>query len=374
MDKLLEYLKEHQQEILEDLKTLVLAESPSHSKARVDQCGEVLQQLFKKHLDLEAEVIPQEHPGNHLRFSYGKGDAQILIIGHFDTVWEVGRLSYRVEGNKAYGPGILDMKGGIIQALWAVKACRELGISLNKRIVFLCTSDEEVGSDTSRAIIEQEAKKSRAVLVPEPAVARTGALKTARKGVGKFSIKIKGKAAHSGNHHQDGISAIQEMAHQILFLHSLTDYELGTTLNVGVVRGGSTENVVAEQAELGVDLRISQLSEGERISKIIYGLKPHVEGISLQISGGVNRPPMERTAENAKLFNLAAACSSELGFDLTEESVGGGSDGNFTSALGIPTLDGLGAVGEGIHAENEHVEIDQLPIRAALMVNLLRKL
>ncbi|MCZ8514738.1 M20 family metallopeptidase [Paenibacillus filicis] len=374
MNKVLEYIKQHQEEMLEDLKTLVLAESPTHSKERVDQCGAEIQKLFKKHLHLDSEVIPQKHAGNHMRFSYGTGDEQILILGHFDTVWDVGRLSYRVEGNRAYGPGILDMKGGIIQALWAVKACRELGISLNKRIVFLCTSDEEVGSSSSRELIEREAVQSRAVLVPEPAAAHTGALKTTRKGVGRFAIKITGKAAHAGNHHQDGISAVQEMAHQILFLHSLTDYELGTTLNVGVVRGGSTENVVAEQAELGVDLRISQISEGERISKIIYGLKPHSEGITLQVSGGVNRPPMEKTAGNEQLFRLAAACSFELGFPLIEEAVGGGSDGNFTTALGIPTLDGLGAVGEGIHAENEHVEIDQLPVRATLMAGLLRKL
>ncbi|KRF42182.1 M20 family metallopeptidase [Paenibacillus sp. Soil787] len=374
MDKVLEYLKQHQEEMLEDLKTLVLAESPTRSKERVDQCGVEIQNLFKKHLHLDSEVIPQEHAGNHLRFHYGTGDEQILILGHFDTVWDLGRLSYRVEGNRAYGPGILDMKAGIIQALWAVKACRELEISLNKRIVLLCTSDEEVGSSSSRELIEREAAQSRVVLVPEPAAARTGALKTSRKGVGRFGIKIMGKAAHAGNHHQDGISAVQEMAHLILFLHSLTDYELGTTLNVGVVRGGSTENVVAEQAELGVDLRISQISEGERISKIIYGLKPHSEGITLHVSGGVNRPPMERSVGNEKLFRLAAACSSELGFSLTEEAAGGGSDGNFTTALGIPTLDGLGAVGEGIHAENEHVEIDQLPVRAALMAGLLRKL
>ncbi|MDM5234953.1 M20 family metallopeptidase [Bacillus cereus] len=374
MDDVLEYLKQHQEEILKDLKKIVLAESPSRSKMQVDQCGEVIQQLFKEYLDIEAEVISQEHVGNHLRFSYGKGNDQILIICHFDTVWEVGRLSYRVEGNKAYGPGILDMKGGIIQALWALKACRELGITLNKKIIFFCTSDEEIGSNTSRALIEQEALKSQAVLVPEPAAAHTGALKTARKGIGKFSIQIKGKAAHAGHNHQNGISAVQEMAHQILFLHSLTDYELDTTLNVGAVRGGSAGNVVAERAELAVDLRISQFDEGERISKIIYGLKPHLEGVSLLVSGGVTRPPMERTAENAKLFNLAKICASKLGFHLTEESVGGGSDGSFTSALGIPTLDGLGPVGEGIHAENEHIEIEQLPVRAALIAHLLRKL
>ncbi|BCJ88040.1 hypothetical protein skT53_30250 [Effusibacillus dendaii] len=192
--------------------------------------------------------------------------------------------------------------------------------------------------------------------------------------MGRFHITIKGKAAHSGNHHQEGISAIQELAHQILFLHSLTDYEKGTTLNVGVVKGGSTENVVAEHAEPGVDLRISQIEQGHRITEVIHGIQPHLEGISLQISGGINRPPMERTDKTAQLFILAKSCASELGIHLTEESVGGGSDGNFTSASGIPTLDGLGAAGEGIHAGNEHIEIDQLPVRAALFACLLTKL
>jgi glutamate carboxypeptidase len=374
MNRVLAYLKQHQDEMLDDLKKLVEAESPTHSKERVDLCGQEIQKLFKKHLDIDAEIIPQEHTGNHLRFRYGTGDSQLLIVGHFDTVWQVGRLSYRVEGNKAYGPGILDMKGGIIQALWAVKACKELGISFDKQIVFLCTSDEEVGSGSSRDLIEQEAVKSQAVFVTEPAAARTGALKTSRKGVGKFHITIKGKAAHAGNHHQEGISAVQEMAHQILFLHSLTNYDLGTTLNVGVSRGGTTENVVAEHAELSVDLRIRQMGEGERITQLVHGMKPHLEGITLQVSGGINRPPMERTEGNAKLFRLAQTCAAELDLRLTEESVGGGSDGNFTSALGIPTLDGLGAMGEGIHAENEHVEIDQLPVRAALIAKLMTNL
>lgn len=374
MDKVLEYLQQHQQEILSDLQTLVAAESPSHSKQQVDKCGEQIKHLFKKHLDIEADVIPQTITGDHLRFTYGTGESQILITTHFDTVWDVGRLAYKVEGNKAYGPGILDMKGGLIQSLWALKACKELGIPLQKRIVFLCTSDEEIGSGTSRTLIEQEAVKSDAVLVPEPAAARTGALKTSRKGVGRFTVEIKGKASHAGNHHEEGISAIQEMAHQILFLHSLTDYAQGTTLNVGVARGGTTENVVAEQAELRVDLRISKVEEGERITKIIHGMQPHLAGVSLKVSGGINRPPMERTNQTEQLFKLAQTCSSELGFQLTEESVGGGSDGNFTAALGIPTLDGVGAVGEGIHAENEHVEIDQLPVRAAFFANLLAKL
>ncbi len=231
MDKVLRYLKTNQQDILEDLAHVVGWESPSHDKDRVDHCGKGLQALFQKHLGLKAEVIPQTETGNHLRFSYGSGDPQVLILTHFDTVWDVGRLSYQVKGNQAYGPGILDMKGGIVQALWGIKACRELELPLDKKIVFLCTSDEEMGSGTSRSLIEEEASKSEAVLIPEPSVAHTWALKTSRKGNGIFKMRIKGKASHSGNHHAEGISAVEEMAHQILFLHSLTDYTLGTTIN-----------------------------------------------------------------------------------------------------------------------------------------------
>jgi glutamate carboxypeptidase len=368
------YLKERTNRILSDLEQVVKAESPSHDKQAVDRCGQVFQSLFREHLGIDAEVIPMTETGNHLRFSYGEEEEQILILGHMDTVWDIGRLTYHIAENKAYGPGILDMKSGIIQSLWAVKACRELGLPLTKKIVFLCTSDEEIGSHSSRAYIEEEAKKSAVVLVPEPAVANTGALKTARKGVGNFTMTIKGKASHAGNHHADGISAVQEMAHQILFLHSLTDYEKGTTVNVGIAHGGTRTNVVAERAELGIDLRISSLAEAERVSAAILGAAPHVSGISLAVEGGINRPPMERTAETERLFRLASECAAELGFTLTEAAVGGGSDGNFTSALGIPTLDGLGAIGDGPHAEYEHILIDQLPVRTALFAKLLTKL
>ncbi len=374
MDKVLRYLKTNQQDILEDLAHVVGWESPSHDKDRVDHCGKGLQALFQKHLGLKAEVIPQTETGNHLRFSYGSGDSQVLILTHFDTVWDVGRLSYQVKGNQAYGPGILDMKGGIVQALWGIKACRELELPLDKKIVFLCTSDEEIGSGTSRSLIEEEASKSEAVLIPEPSVAHTGALKTSRKGNGIFKMRIKGKASHSGNHHAEGISAVEEMAHQILFLHSLTDYTLGTTINAGIAHGGNRINVVAEQAEIDIDVRISKLEEAERISKRIVEAKPYLNGVSIEVEGEINRPPMVRTAQTEQLFSLAADCGKELGIDLTEASVGGASDGNFTAALGIPTLDGLGAVGDGPHAEYEHILIDQLPIRAALFAKRLAKL
>jgi glutamate carboxypeptidase len=372
MDKMYAYLKENERQILADLERIVKAESPSHDNVMLERCNNELQALFKERLGMEAEVIAQEKAGNHLRFTIGEGEAQILITTHYDTVWEVGRLTYREEGNKAYGPGIFDMKAGIVQSLWAIKSCLELGIPLNKKIVFLCTSDEEVGSRTSRALIEAEAVQSEAVLVPEPA--HNGAVKTARKGTARFTMSIKGKAAHSGNHHADGISAVEEMARQILFLHSLTDYAKGTTVNVGIAHGGNRANVVAEQADIIIDVRVASLEEAERITSLIYGAKPHLNGISLKVEGGMNRPPMERTERTAKLFNLALECASELEIPLNEASVGGGSDGNFTAALGIPTLDGLGPVGDGPHAEYEHVLIDQLAVRAALFGKLLSRL
>jgi glutamate carboxypeptidase len=372
MDKMYAYLKENEQQILADLERLVKAESPSHFKLMLEHCSHELQVLFKERLGVEAEVIKQERAGNHLKFTIGEGEAQILITTHYDTVWDVGRLTYRVEGNKAYGPGIFDMKGGIVQSIWAIKACRDLDIPLNKKIVFLCTSDEEVGSQTSRALIEAEAVKSEAVLIPEPPY--NGALKTARKGVARFTMSIKGKAAHSGNNHEDGVSAIEEMARQIMFLHRLTDYAKGTTVNVGVAGGGNRANVVAELAEIIIDVRVASLDEAERITSLIRGAQPHLNGITLQVEGGMERPPMERTEQTAKLFILASECASELEISLTEASVGGGSDGNFTAALGIPTLDGLGPDGDGPHAEYEHVLIDQLAVRAALFGKLLSKL
>ncbi len=374
MSEFLHYLQENQENILADVERVVKAESPTHDKQAVDRCGEVFQSLFAEHLGLTAEIIPMEVTGNHLRFTYGEGSGQILILGHIDTVWDIGRLSYRIEGNKAFGPGIQDMKGGIVQAIWALKACKDLGVSLKKKVVFLCTSDEETGSASSREYIELEAKKSDVVLVVEPPEANTGALKTSRKGVGHFTMRIKGKASHAGNHHEEGISAVEEMAHQILFLQGLTDYSQGTTINVGVASGGNRSNVVAESAQLDIDVRINRLSEADRIRSLILQSTPHLEGTTLQIDGDVNRPPMERTAQTEKLYHLATACAKEVGISLTEAHVGGGSDGNFTAALGIPTLDGLGAMGDGPHAEYEHILIDQLPMRAAMLASLMTRL
>jgi len=371
MSEMLHYLTENQQDVYASLAQLVQAESPSDRKNLVDACGQQVQQMFSSLLGLSAEVFPQVTAGDHLRFEFGTGSTQVLILTHIDTVWDEGALSYRIEDGRAYGPGTYDMKAGLVQSIWAARALQQLGITLNKRVVWLVTTDEEVGSTTSRALIEAEAKKSAAVFVLEPSVANTGSLKTARKGVGDFVVRVEGHATHAGNEHQSGISAIQELALQIVKLHALTDYEKGTTVNVGVIRGGTRTNVVAAHAEAEVDVRITSMAEAKRLTDAILGLTPVTKGAKIQVTGGINRPPMERSAGAVELFDKAQNAAQKIGITLTEESAGGGSDGNFTAALGIPTLDGLGPVGDGAHATHEHVVLDKMIERAALFGELL---
>ncbi|CAM9643616.1 unnamed protein product [Ectocarpus sp. 12 AP-2014] len=367
------YLQEHHQQMLEDIERLVSAESPSNDKAAVDACGHTLNQLFQERLNCQADVYSQPEKGDHLGFTVGKGERQILILGHFDTVWDIGRLSIRREKGKFYGPGILDMKAGLVQAIWAVKALNELETLPSARIRFLYTSDEELGSPTSRERIEQESLASDVVLVVEPATANGSALKTARKGSGRFYIHITGKAAHAGNNPEEGVSAIEELSHQIQYLHRLADPAKGTTVNVGMVRGGGPLNVVPESAELGIDVRVTTLEEAERIQKAIYQSTPFHPDVKLTVSGDMTRPPMERTQATARLFSIAQHAAGELGFELAEASVGGGSDGNFAAAKGIPTLDGLGATGAAPHAEYEHIVIDSIVPRAAMLAALIRQ-
>ena len=373
MSEILGYVKTERQRIFETLEKYVKAESPSDRKDLVDRCGRVLQDIVFELLDGKGEVYAQTDTGDHLKFTYGDGDGQILILCHMDTVWEKGRIPFRVEGNRAYGPGILDMKGGGIQAIWAVKALKDLGRKADKKIVLLFNSDEEIGSPSSRRIIEEEAKKSEYVLVPEAAT-DDGSLKTARKGIGNVNLKIRGVAAHAGNDHEKGTSAIEELAHQIIYLNGLTDYSIGTTLNVGVVKGGTRSNVIPDYAEAHIDFRVETLAEAKRLECLMNGLKPRIRGTVIEAEGKLSRPPMERTASTIKMFEIAKRIGKELGMELTEKSVGGGSDGNFTAALGIPTLDGLGAVGAGAHAEHEHIRIDEIPARTALLAHLLLEL
>ncbi|MEC2158321.1 M20 family metallopeptidase [Virgibacillus halodenitrificans] len=374
MDHIKKYMEVNQKRILEDIKLLVESDSPSINKELTDKCKANIQLLFQRYFEYKATEIKQQKYGDHLRFEFGDGEETLLLLSHFDTVWDKGDLRYKVKGNKVYGPGILDMKAGLVQAIWALKACKDLGLSLNKKIVFLCTSDEELGSPTSKMLIEKEALNSKVVLVTEPPVAETGALKTARKGSSRYVIDIKGKAAHAGNHHRDGRSAIKEAAHLIIYLEELTNYTTGTTVNVGTVKGGGKLNVVPDSATVGVNVRVKTMKEQKRLDQLIRHLEPRTEGVTLKVKGKMNRPPMVRSNRTVKLFHVAKHIAKDLDFDLEEASVGGGSDGNFTANLGVPTLDGLGAVGEGIHARNEHILASEIPERATLLCKLITTL
>lgn len=373
MKNIINYLQQYADEILFDIKELVSAESPSMNKAAVDRCGDVLRALFAKRLGIDAEIDVQEKYGNHLKFTLGSGSEQTVLLGHFDTVWDEGELTLREEGDKLYGPGVLDMKAGLVQAIWAVRALKEHGLLRDKRIVFLCCSDEEVGSPSSRHWLTHHASGSAQVLVVEPAVAGSGALKVARKGTGQYEMTITGLAAHAGNNPEEGISAVQEMAHQVLFLHALNAPERGTTVNVGIAQGGSRINVVADKAVLGIDTRVTSDEEASRIHAEITHIRPRLPGIELKITGSQSRPPMRQTPESLVLMERARLIADQLGFHVEGKAVGGGSDGNFTAASGIPTLDGLGATGAGIHARHEHILVADIAPRAALLAGLIMR-
>ncbi|MEK3765662.1 M20 family metallopeptidase [Solibacillus sp. FSL K6-4121] len=365
-----DYFSLHEQDIKDDIKRLVLADSPSQNKEFLDICKEVIQSLFFDYFHRKATEFAMEHNGNHLRFEMGEGTEQILMIGHYDTVWDAGALPYREEENKIFGPGILDMKSGLVSAIWFFKYVQQMNLPLKRRVVFFLNSDEEIGSPTSRALIEEEAKKSVAAFILEPAVTVSGELKIARKGTSRYLLNIKGLASHAGNNPRDGVSAITEAARQILNIEALNDFEKGTTLNVGMVQGGGKLNVIPDEAHLGVDVRSGTKTEQERIDDYFEKLKPFNSRTKIDIDGGINRPPMERDEESEELFEIAQGEAEELGFEVEDAEVGGASDGNFTSIY-TPTLDGLGLVGDGIHAEHEHIIKDQIVERFALLTNTL---
>jgi glutamate carboxypeptidase len=370
-----QYFRNQLGSILEELRLYVEMESPTHNKEAVDRLGAFIKERFHA-LGCKVEEIPQKEYGNQLRMEYGEGDEQLLILGHFDTVKEIGTVAtepWRIEDGKAYGPGTYDMKAGIVFTYYALKAIVEEKLTVNKKLVFFWNTDEETGSHSSEQLIMAEAKKSAAVLVMEPAYGN-GYLKTSRKGGGDFFLTVKGRAAHAGNDHAQGINAIEELAHHILAIQSWTDYEAGTTLSVGTIKGGSASNVVPERAEAVIDVRISKLSEAERITSFMNGLSPVLPGAQLLVEGGITKPPMERTAGTERLFLHAQEQARLEGIELMEIGVGGTSDGNFAAATGTPTLDGLGPIGDGAHAPHEHIVVDEIPGRIALLVRMLTTL
>ena len=377
-DTLPEFFHTHLNEMVEFTRWLVEQESMS----RVPEATHRIAASFGERLasnGADVELMSDPRFGSTLRARFNNasnkfsGEKQLLIVGHLDTVWPLGTLAerpFRVDEDRAYGPGIFDMKSGVMLAAFAMRAIKELGLTRRRPVTLLMTCDEETGSHFSRDIIEDEARTAHTALVLEPPIPG-GTIKTARKGVGEFELIIHGKPSHAGNDLRSGISAITELAHQILAINKLNDFELGTTVNVGVARGGVLSNVVAAEAHAFIDMRFRELDEGERITRTMMKLEPVLEGARLEVIGGINRPPLVRTEKTAALFEHARGLASEIGFELKEGSVGGGSDGNFIAAFGVPVLDGLGVDGAGAHAEHEHILISDIPRRASLLTRLV---
>jgi glutamate carboxypeptidase len=371
----LSYFEESRAEIIEFIRWLVEQESMSRE---AEANRRIAENLGKKLVSMGAQVELLDDPkfGATLRARFNGAEesrGQLLVVGHLDTVWPLGTLAerpFRVENGNAFGPGIFDMKAGVAVAAFAMRALKDLSRKTQRPVTMLMTCDEETGSHFSREIIEAEARTARAALVLEPPIPG-GTIKTARKGVGEFELIIHGKPAHAGNDPRAGVSAITEMANQVLAINRLVDYSRGTTLNVGVVRGGVLSNVIAAEARASIDMRFQTEDEGARVTEAMASLKPVDNRARIEVRGGINRPPLVRTSEIGELFDHAKQLAAEMDYELKEGSVGGGSDGNFIAAMGVPVLDGLGVDGAGAHAEHEHIIIEDIPRRAALLARLI---
>lgn len=372
-------LRKRRQEFVNTLEGFVRAESPSLDKQAVDRCGELVAAEWRKR-GARVEVLPQKHRGNHLRVTLSRAPAraagQLLVLGHMDTVYELGtlaRMPFRVSSGRVWGPGTFDMKAGLTQALFAGDALDRCQALVRKRVVFLWTSDEEIGSETSRALIEREARRSDAVLVLEPAQGENGDLKTSRKGVGEVQLEVTGRAAHAGLDPENGVNAVHELALQIARLVKLNSNHRGTTVNADILQGGTRTNVIADSARAVIDVRAVRSADMRALMRRLRGLRPILPGARISVTGGFNRFPLERKVTSA-LFRRAQTLAWQMRLQLGESSAGGGSDGNLTGALGVPTLDGLGAVGAGAHGPREHVILHALPERSALLAALLATL
>jgi glutamate carboxypeptidase len=372
---LLEWLRGRADEMVDLLCRLVNAESPSLEPKSQREVRAILETELRG-LDLAVETLLGEESGDHLLATAPDGrdgEPIQLLLGHLDTVWPVGTLEkmpVRVEDDLIYGPGVFDMKGGLVQMVFALRALAERGIAPACRPVILINSDEEIGSRDSRPHVERLAREASRVLVLEPAFGHAGKLKTARKGVGRFTLTVRGVASHAGLDPEAGVSAILELSHQVQRLFELNDAERGITVNVGTIDGGLRPNVVAPEAMARIEARVINSEDAAWVDGRIRGLEAIAEGVSLQVEGGFGRPPLERTPRNRALWQLARDTAAGLGIEIDEALVGGASDGNLASAF-APTLDGLGAVGDGAHADYEHVVLERMPERAALVALLL---
>jgi glutamate carboxypeptidase len=376
MDSFLAYARRRRDDIAAFIGKLAECESPSDNPAAVSRFADLVADSLRG--EAKAKTFPGGKFGKHLRCEFllsgRKKEGSILALGHSDTVWPLGTLAtmpFRESDGRLWGPGVLDMKAGIAFFVFATRALRDLDVPVKRKVVMQLNSDEEVGSDSSRPLTEEAARNSLAVLVLEPGTGLEGKLKTARKGVGDYTVTVRGKASHAGVDFTNGASAIVEIARQIEKIAGFTRLDRGLTVNPGVISGGTRTNVVAAEARVEVDIRIQRMSDGAALDRKFRSLKPFDKRCSIEVSGGLNRPPMERSPGIVKLFRLARTLARDLEIDLQESMTGGGSDGNFTAGMGIPTLDGLGGVGEGAHAVNESILVDRIADRTALLAKLL---
>jgi glutamate carboxypeptidase len=379
VDSILVEARARQKEIVALIQEMVASESPSDDPAAVNRFVDLIGDVTPSFA--RVKTVPGGRFGRHIVCEFdlpGKKKAgHILALGHSDTVWPLGTLAsmpFREKDGRLWGPGVLDMKAGIAFFIYAMRILRDLEVPVPHKVTMQINSDEEVGSDSSRGLTERNARRSTAVLVLEPGTGLEGKLKTARKGVGGYTVIVRGKATHSGLDFTGGASAVLELARQIERIAQFTDLKRGITVNPGVISGGTRVNVVAAEARAEIDMRILRLKDAAALDRKFRKLRPVDKRCSLEVSGGLNRPPMERTPGTVQLLRKAQALARELGVELDESTVGGGSDGNFTAALGVPTLDGLGAVGEGAHALNESILVDRIADRTALLAKLVAAL
>lgn len=377
MNDLRSWLRKHERGIVRLLGRMVEIESPSHDKAAVDRMSQLVATEWKRR-GAHVRTLPQRECGNQvlaeLQPSGKTAGRQLLVLGHLDTVYPTGTLlktPFRIARGLAWGPGTFDMKGGLTIAFAAADAMRALQLSARRKLVLLWTSDEEVGSEASRAVIEREARKSEAVFVLEPSYGPDGRLKTERKGVGEAELIVTGRSAHAGIDPDSGVNAVHELALQVTRLLKWNDRARGITVQANVIQGGTVTNVVPATARALIDVRVQRIADAHTLNRELRALRPILPGAKIEVIGGVNRPPMERTPASQRLFAQAQELAAEMRLDLNQAATGGGSDGNFTAALGIPTLDGLGPVGDGAHSPREHIKINSLSERAALLAGLL---
>ncbi|KAA0277968.1 MAG: M20 family peptidase [Chloroflexi bacterium] len=353
------------------LKLLVETESPSHQKAAVDRVGAIVADKSRG-TGAKVEFVSNKETGDHVIARWGGDGKPILLVCHMDTVFPLGTIGnfpYREEEGKIMGPGVSDMKASIAISLGAIEVALKDGMT--RPITLLCTSDEEIGSITSRDLIISMAREAELTLVMEPALV-DGSLKTWRKGVGGFTVKVKGRAAHSGGDHEKGRNAIEEMAHQVIAIQKLTDYAKKSTVNVGVIKGGTVSNVVPEEVEIEVDVRVLRVEEWDRIESAMKSLMPVLDGTSIEVTGGLNRPPMPFDDVMQATFRKAQVIAGEIGIELKAGGTGGASDANLIAPLGLPVLDGLGAIGEGYHSEREYIFAGSLAQRIKLVSALMK--